>query len=133
MSVERRVSLLFAVNAVINWALSLPGILDPAAAARAFGGVEPNYPSVVRVWQGLVFMFGCLFWEASRDVRGKAALLKYNWIEKTITATAITLGWFAGDVPDRLMVLIVLTNWLWIPFILWGDLAVRRSSRTCAA
>ncbi len=133
MSVERRVSLLFAVNAVINWALALPGILDPAAAARAFGGVEPNYPSVVRVWQGLVFMFGCLFWEASRDVRGKAALLKYNWIEKTITATAITLGWFAGDVPDRLMVLIVLTNWLWIPFILWGDLAVRRSSRTCAA
>ena len=109
--------MLFAVNAVINWAVSLPGILDPAAAARAFGGAEPNDPSV----------------EGDRDVRGKAVLLKYNWIEKTITATVITLGWFGGDVPDRLMLLIVLTNWLWIPFILWGDLAVRRSSRTCAA
>jgi hypothetical protein len=129
MTVERKVALLFAVNAVINWVVSLPGIVDPAAAARAFGGVAPNYPSVVRVWQGLVFMFGCLFWEASRDVRGKVALLKYNWIEKTITATAITAGWFAGDVPDRLMLLIVLTNWLWIPFILWGDLAVRRRER----
>jgi hypothetical protein len=62
-------------------------------------------------------------------VRAKCALLKYNWIEKTITATAITAGYFAGDVPARLMFLIVLTNWLWIPFILWGDLAVRRLVR----
>ena len=129
MTVERKVALLFAVNAVINWVVSLPGIVDPGAAARAFGGVAPNYPSLVRVWQGLVFMFGCLFWEASRDVRKKVVLLKYNWIEKTITATAITAGWFAGDVPDRLMLLIVLTNWLWIPVILWGDLAVRRLER----
>jgi len=54
-------------------------------------------------WQGFVFMFGCLFWEASRDVRGKVALLKYNWIEKTITATAITVGYFSGDIPQRLV------------------------------
>lgn len=71
-------------------------------------------------------MFGCMFWEVSRDVRGKRALIKYNWIEKTITATAITLGYFAEDIPGRLMFLIVLTNWLWIPFILWGDVSVRK-------
>jgi hypothetical protein len=65
--------------------------------------------------------------EASRDVRGKVALLKYNWIEKTITATVITLGYFTGDIPARLMVLIILTNWFWIPFILWGDMAVRKT------
>ena len=129
MTTERKVSLLFASNAVINWLVSLPGIIDPARAAAAFGGVAPNYPSLVRLWQGLVFMFGWLFWEASRDVRGKSALLKYNWIEKTITATAITAGYFTGDIPGRLMVLIILTNWIWIPFILWGDLAVRRLMR----
>ena len=129
MTVERNVSLLFAINAVINWVISLPGILDPTATATAFGGFPPNYPSVVRLWQGFVFMFGCLFWEASRDVRSKVALLKYNWIEKTITATVITLGYFAGDIPPRLMFLIILTNWLWIPFILWGDVALRRSVR----
>jgi hypothetical protein len=129
MTTERKVSLLFAVNAVINWTVSLPGIIDPTAAAAAFGGGAPDYPSVVRLWQGFVFMFGCLFWEASRDVRAKVALLKYNWIEKTITATAITAGYFGGDIPRKLMVLIVLTNWLWIPFILWGDLAVRRLVR----
>ena len=136
MTTERKVSLLFAVNAMINWIVSLPGIFDPTATAAAFGGVVPNYPSVVRLWQGFVFMFGCLFWEASRDVRGKVALLKYNWIEKTITALAITLGYFAGDIPARLMFLIILTNCLWVPFIVWGDVAVRRAvrrlpNRTC--
>jgi hypothetical protein len=129
MTTVRKVSLLFAVNAVINWILSVRGIVDPVGAAAAFGAAEPDYPSVIRLWQGFVFMFGCMFWEASRDVRGKVALLKYNWIEKTITATAITAGYFAGDIPVRLMGLIVLTNWLWIPFILWGDLAIRREVR----
>ena len=129
MTTERKVALLFASNAVINWLVSVPGIVDPVRAALAFGGVAPNYPSLVRLWQGLVFMFGCLFWEASRDVLGKRALLKYNWIEKTITATAVTVGYFAGDIPARLMLLIVATNWLWIPFILWGDIAVRRIAR----
>lgn len=126
MTVERKVSLLFAVNAVINWIVSVQGIIDPVGTALLFGGAAPNYPSVVRLWQGFVFMFGCMFWEASRDVRGKVTLLKYNWIEKTITATAITFGYFAGDIPPRLMLLIILTNWLWIPFIMWGDWAVRK-------
>src|SRR6266576_6382600 len=104
MTTERTVSLLFAVNAVINWTVSLPGLVAPAAAAATFGGPAPNYPSIIRLWQGFVFMFGCMFWEASRDVRGKVALLKYNWIEKTITAGAITLGYLGGDIPGRLMV-----------------------------
>ena len=126
MTTERKVALLFATNAVINWVVSLPGIIDPVRTAEAFGGMAPTYPSLIRLWQGFVFMFGCLFWEASRDVRGKVALLKYNWIEKSITAVAITAGYFTGDIPDRLMFLIILTNWLWIPFIVWGDFAVRR-------
>lgn len=120
---------LFLSNAVINWAVSLPGLISPADAAHAFGGGEPVYPSVIRLWQGFVFMFGWMFWETSRDVRGKAALIKYNWIEKTITATVLTLGYFRGDVPQRLMILIVFTNWLWIPFILWADLAIRKILR----
>jgi hypothetical protein len=53
-------------------------------------------------------------------------LVKYNWIEKTITAAAVTLGYLAGDVPDKLMVVIVLTNWLWIPVIASLDLRLRR-------
>ena len=52
-----------------------------------------------------------MFWGVSRNVAGKAALIKYNWIEKTITAVAITLGYLHGDIPQRLMILIVFTNW----------------------
>lgn len=126
MGTERRVAWLFLSNAVISWLVSVPGLLSPAFAAAAFGGEAPNYPSVVRLWQGFVFMFGCLFWEASRDVVGKAALLKYNWIEKSITAVVLTAGYVTGDVPARLLLLIVFTNWLWIPWIIWGDLSIRR-------
>lgn len=132
-SVYRNVSWLFVANALVNWTLSVRGIVDPLGAASAYGGIEPNYPSLIRLWQGFVFMFGCMFWEVSRDVAGKAALIKYNWIEKTITAAALTLGYMKGDIPERLAVLIVFTNWLWIPFIVWADLEVRRAIKATSA
>ena len=126
MSVETQAAWLFRINAVTNWVLSIGPIAAPAAVAGWYGGPVPNYPSIIRRWAGLVFMFGCMFFDTSRDVIAKRHLIKYNWIEKTITATVITLGYFQGDVPPRLMLLIVLTNWLWIPAILYYDVAVRR-------
>lgn len=133
MTLERTGRWLFGVNAVINWLVSPRGIIDPVGMAHAFGGPTPNYPFMLRLWSAFIFMFGCLFWEVSRDPAGKHALAKYNWIEKTLTATAITLGYFAGQAPPRLMLLIILTNWLWIPFILWWDLAQGRALRAKAA
>jgi len=129
MSVETQAAWLFRINAVTNWALSIGAIVTPAAVAVWYGGPVPNYPSIIRLWAGLVFMFGCMFFDTSRDVVAKRHLIKYNWIEKTITAAVITLGYFQGDVPPRLMLLIVLTNWLWIPAILYYDIAVRRLAR----
>lgn len=122
---------IFISNAVINWLVSPTGIINPSfSTMQVFGGAEPIYPSIIRLWLGLVFMFGCMFWEVSRDVRGKAALIKYNWIEKTITASAITLGYHLGDIPARLMTLVIFTNWIWIPVILWADLSVQRVLKT---
>ena len=128
-SIYRNVRWLFLANALINWAVSLRGIVDPAAAAATYGGAPPTYPSIVRPRQGFVFMFGCMFWQVSRDVPGTAALIKHNWIEKTITETAMSPGYVLGDIPPRVMFLVVFTNWLWIPFILWADIAVRRTLR----
>jgi hypothetical protein len=127
MTIDRTTRWVFQINAVINWGLSIPGIVDPNRMAVAFGGLPPNYPFVIRLWQGFVFMFGCMFWEVGRNVRGKAALIKYNWIEKTITALAVTSGFLSGEAPTRLMVLIVFTNWLWIPLILYCDRALHRA------
>jgi hypothetical protein len=129
VTVERQAQLLCRINAIINWTLAPRGIVSPAAMAAAFGGMPPNYPFVIRLWSAFVFMFGCMFWETGRDVRAKAALLKYNWIEKSITALAVTLGYVAGEAPPRLMLLIVLTNWLWIPAIVYYDFALRRTIR----
>lgn len=127
MTLERQAAWLFRVNAIINVVLAVPGLLDPAGMARRLGGPDPNYPFVIRLWSGLVLMFGLMFWEVSRDVRGKAALMKYNWIEKTITASAVTVGFLTGDAPPRLMAMIVVTNWAWIPAILHYDRRVRRT------
>jgi hypothetical protein len=129
MNAIRAARWLFGSNAVINWAISIPGILDPTGYAQRFGAEPRDMAFLVRLWLGLIFMFGLLFWEVSRDPVRKQALAKYNWIEKTITATAITLGFAAGQVPLLLMLTVVATNWLWIPFILWNDIALRRTAK----
>lgn len=127
MTIEDKGRWLFGVNAVINWIVSIRGIVDPVGMAIAFGGATPNYPFMLRLWSAFVFMFGCMFWEVSRHPVTKHSLAKYNWIEKTITASAVTLGYFAGQAPPRLMILIVLTNWLWIPLILAYDIVQGRA------
>lgn len=132
-SLDRQVVWVFRTSAVINVALSARGIIDPNDLAASFGGPAPDYPFLVRLWSGLILMFGFMFWETSRDVRGRAALIKYNWIEKTITATVVTIGYISGDVPARLMLLIVITNWLFIPVILSLDLRLRRDLRASRA
>jgi hypothetical protein len=127
MTIEQKGRWLFSINAVINWVISIRGIVDPAGLAAMVGGQPPNYPFMLRLWSAFIFMFGCMFWEVSRDPAGKHALAKYNWIEKTITALAVTAGYLAGEAPPRLMLLIILTNWLWIPVILLYDVAQGRS------
>ena len=132
MTLEDKGRWLFGINAVINWLISIRGIVDPVGLATALGGEAPNYPFMLRLWMGFVFMFGCMFWEVRGQPIAKHSLTKYNWIEKTITATAVTGGYFSGHVPARLLILIVVTNWLWIPLILAYDLAQGRALRTMA-
>ncbi len=131
LTVERKIAVLFGVNAVINWVVSIRGIIDPtgAAAAFLFEGPAGEYTFVLRLWSSFIFMFGCMFWEVSRDVRRKAALIKYNWIEKSLTAGAVTIGFLVGEAPIRIMCLIILTNWLWIPPLIYFDVRLRREMR----
>ncbi len=132
MTIDKQAQWLCRANAIINWTLSIRGILAPVGMAATFG-IFPDYPFVFRLWSGFVFMFGCMFWETGRDVRAKSILFKYNWIEKSVTALAVTIGYFMGDVPVRLMLLIILTNWLWIPAVIYYDFAVRRLIRNIGA
>ena len=93
------------------------GILDPVGTAVMFGVPPPNYPFLLRIWSGMAFMFGCMFWEIASDPRGKHALIKYAWIEKAIAAASVTLAYLTGTAPGIMMVLVVFTDWIWIgPF-----------------
>jgi hypothetical protein len=77
-----------------RWILSVRGIVDPDDMALLSGGAMPNYPITIRLWSGLVFMFGVMLWDSSNNVRGKLPMLKYNWIDKTITAPRPSLSGF---------------------------------------
>jgi len=96
------------------------------------GGGPPNYPFMVQLWSGFIFMFGCMFWETGADLRRKLPLLKYNWIEKSLTALAVIVGYVSGDAPARLLILIGVTNILFIPIVLWYDLRLRRAGLVAA-
>lgn len=133
MDTERWATWLFRANAVINWVLAVRMIAEPLSMSLIFGGPPPNYPFIVRLWGRFVFMFGCMFWEVSRDVYAKHALVKYNWIEKTITGSAVAVGWAAGEAPAALMALIVMTNWVWIPVLIHVDLALGRGRPAAGA
>ena len=102
------------------------GILDPGGMAASFGVAPPNYPFLLRIWSGMAFMFGCMFWEIARDPHGKRALVKYAWIEKAIAAASVTIAWLQGNAPGIMMVLVVFTDWIWIGPFLYYDRALRR-------
>ncbi len=43
MTLDNQIRWLFRINAVINWVLSVRGIIDPVGMASMFGGPESNY------------------------------------------------------------------------------------------
>jgi hypothetical protein len=131
MTVDRQAQWLCRICAMINWAVSVPAIVNPTFVAAAYGA-QLSHPFLLRLINGWVFMFGCMFWETGRDVFGKSALFKYNWIEKSVVATTVTLAYLGGEAPQRVMISILLTNWLWIPVVFYYDFAVRRLVHSAA-
>ena len=121
--------LAFRIAAIVNWLVAIGGIIDPTAVAVTFHITSPNYPFLVRIWTGMVFMFGAMFWEISRDPAGRHRLIKYGWIEKSVTATSVTIGYATGEVPFLMFGLILFTDYFWIAVFLYYDLAIGRNSR----
>jgi hypothetical protein len=118
---------IFRLGAISNWVVAIGGIIYPTGLAQQFGIAPANYPFLVRIWSGMVFMFGAMFWEISRDMAGKRHLIKYAWIEKCVTAASVTIGYFGGTAPGIMFGLILFTDYLWIPLFLYYDLMMRRS------
>jgi hypothetical protein len=117
---------IFRLGAISNWLVAIGGIISPASLAQWVGVPSSNYPFLVRIWCGMVFMFGAMFWEISRDMIGKRHLIKYSWIEKCVTAISVTAGYFAGNAPSLLFFLIIFTDYFWIPLFAYYDFKIRR-------
>ncbi|MCC6585115.1 MAG: hypothetical protein IT168_00220 [Bryobacterales bacterium] len=121
--------LAFRIAAVVNWLVAIGGIVDPTSVAPAFHLTPPNYPFLVRIWTGMVFMFGAMFWEISRDPPGRRRLIKYGWIEKSVTAISVTIAYATAEVPLMMFGLILLTDYFWIAVFLYYDISLRRTAR----
>ena len=116
----------FRLGAISNWLVAIGGFISPTTVADVAQIAPPNYPFLVRIWTGMVIMFGFMFWEISRDIVGKRSLIKYAWIEKCVTSFAVTLGFLTGDVPGIIFVLILFTDYLWIPLFIYFDKKAQR-------
>jgi hypothetical protein len=122
-----RLKLTFRLGAVSNWLVTVGGIIAPVAYAHMTAPMmqPPNYPFLLRLWSGMAFMFGFMFWEISTDPIAKRALIKYAWIEKCVTGTSVTIAFFTGNVPLIFFLFVCYTDWLWVPLFLYYDRRVR--------
>jgi len=108
---------MFRAAGVANWLISGPSMVAPRRAAKMFGATPPDPPFPTQAWSGMAFMFGFTFQEIARDPLGKRALIRYGWAEKLVSATAITIGYRAGDAPRSALALLTLSDWAMIlPF-----------------
>ena len=108
----------FYASAAMNWLSTIGTVLDPVAASRLLDIAPPNYPFALRALAGLAFMFGFMFFEIARDPMRKRAMIRYAWIEKAVGAVSVTIGFFAGDAPTAIFIMICVSDWAWIvPFI----------------
>ena len=127
MSLESKTRWWLKADAVMGWMLALPGLVDPVGVAAFFWAEEPTYSFLVRLWSGLLFLFGWVSWEASRSPPAQRVLLKYVWMEKAVVAATVLNGHLNGEAPPSLMGLIMLTNLPWIPLLLYSDVTLRRA------
>lgn len=118
--------IIFRLGAISNWLVSIGGIISPTFVAEMFNIEPANYPFLVRIWTGMVFMFGVMFWEISRNLYDRRRLIKYSWIEKCVTSISVTIGYLSGNVPGIFFILILFTDYLWIPLFCYYDIKMRR-------
>jgi hypothetical protein len=115
--VPRWIPAMFHVASVANWLIATPSAVAPRRAAAMFGAPEPEPPFPTQAWSGMAVMFGFMFREIAADPVAKRALIRYGWAEKLVSATAITIGYRAGDAPRSALALLTLSDWaLILPF-----------------
>ena len=128
MGVDRWGSWIFRAGAVSNFVVTLPAFIVYDSYVDLFAEQSPRYPFLVWIWSGMAFLWGVMFWEISTGLVEKRALIKYSYLEKSITSLSVLVAFAIGDVPGRFLVGILFTDVLWIPLFVWVHLEVARAA-----
>jgi len=109
---------LFRAAAISNFLVTLPAFFAWDWYVGQFTTLPPNYPFTFWIWSGMAFLWGVMFWEISRDVLGRAPMLKYAWLEKMVTSTSVAVAYFSHNIPASVAIGVVLTDVIWIPLFM---------------
>jgi len=97
-------SVIYKIAAISNFVVTLPAFVAYDRSVSLFATVRPNYPFLVWIWAGMAFLWGVMFWEISTDLVRHAAMIKYSWLEKSITSTSVLIAYFSNNVPTPFLV-----------------------------
>lgn len=117
----RWVRRLYLAGAISNALVTLPAFFAYDRYVGSFArDREVTYPFLVRIWSGMALLWGVSFLEIARGPHARSALLKYSYLEKLVTSLCVLDAYRRGEVPARLVVLVCLTDVVWIPLFAAG-------------
>ena len=112
----------FRAGAISNWLVTLPAILAPEQSAEMLGLDHMKYFYLLRIWSGMAFLWGVMFWEIARDLDSHKAMIKYSWIEKSVTTASVAIAYFGyEEVGLRVLIMILFTDVIWIFLFFYYD------------
>jgi hypothetical protein len=129
MDTMRVGSWIYRIGAVSNFVVTIPAFVVYEDYVSLFTVEPPRYPFLVWIWSGMAFLWGVMFWDVSRDLVGKRAMLKYTYLEKAVTSASVVVAFLMGDVPRQFLLGVAFTDIIWIPLFAWVHIRVAATAQ----
>lgn len=118
--------------AISNFVVTVPAFLSYKHYVDMFLDKRPNYRFLVWIWSGMAFLWGVSFLEISRDPERAYPLVKYSWLEKSVTSASAITAFSNGEVPGRFIAGVFVTDVMWIPAFMWAHAGLARELRAAS-
>jgi hypothetical protein len=125
----RRARRLYKTAAISNFVVTIPAFLWYRRYVDLFLPRRPNYRFLVWIWSGMAFLWGVSFLEIARDPENAFPLVKYSWLEKSVTSASAIAAFSSGEVPGRFLAGVFITDVVWIPFFMRTHVELARELR----
>lgn len=111
-------SIIFKIAAISNFIVTIPAFIVYDIYVNMMTPIPPIYPFLVWIWCGMAFLWGVMFWEISTDIIEKISMIKYSYLEKSITSISVLIAFLMGNVPVSFLIMIIITDIIWIPIFI---------------